>query len=136
MRRGGYSVGGEQSGHFIFLRHGTTGDGQLTAVKFLSALVSSGKTASELVGEIPRSPQVLKNVAVRPEIKKTLVGHPDMQQAIANAEAHLAWEGRILVRPSGTEALVRVMVEGKDITEIDKLAEELVRVVESIGGRG
>lgn len=129
MKKGGHTVGGEQSGHLIFLRHSTTGDGQLSAVKFLSALAKSGKTVSALTDEIPKYPQVLRNVTVRQDIKKILVGHPDMQQAIANAEAQLAWEGRILVRPSGTEDLVRVMVEGKNVDEIGVLADELVRVV-------
>ena len=110
----GYSIGGEQSGHVIFLEHATTGDGELTALKMLALVKETGKKASEVFGVCKRYPQVLLNIAVADNnVKKAVMADPRLAQAIGEEESALAGEGRILVRPSGTEALMRVMVEAK-----------------------
>ena len=110
----GYAIGGEQSGHMIFLEHATTGDGELTALQMLALLKESGKKASELFGTCPRYPQVLINIPVADnDVKKAVMASDLLAQAIQREEAALAGEGRVLVRPSGTEALMRVMVEAK-----------------------
>lgn len=123
MRERGYCIGGEQSGHTIFTDYATTGDGQLSALQFLQILARSGKRASELAGVCAVYPQVLLNVDVPHErgVKERIMASPALSEAIAREEALLGGEGRILVRPSGTEALIRVMVEAK--------TEELARCV-------
>ena len=110
-----YAIGGEQSGHTIFRAYATTGDGELTALQFLQALVHSSKTASALAGCCPEYPQVLLNVEVSHErgVKEALMADETMWQLSREWEAKLGGEGRILIRPSGTEALIRVMVEAK-----------------------
>ncbi len=114
MLEKGYSIGGEQSGHVIFLEHATTGDGELTALKMLALLKESGKKASEVFGICPRYPQVLLNIKVADnDMKKSIMASPLLAQAVEREEAALNGEGRILVRPSGTEALMRVMVEAQ-----------------------
>ena len=114
MLEKGYAIGGEQSGHMIFLEHATTGDGELTALKILALLKESGKKASELFGACPRYPQVLINIPVADnDVKKAIMASELLAQAIQREEAALSGEGRVLVRPSGTEALMRVMVEAK-----------------------
>lgn len=116
MREKGYCLGGEQSGHMIFLGDATTGDGQLAAVKFLSVICASGKSVSELVADIPKYPQVLINVPIDGgnEVKNALMDDEVINMEIKAEEERLGSEGRILVRPSGTEALIRVMVESSD----------------------
>ena len=113
-------LGGEQSGHLIFLNDSTTGDGQLAAVKFLSVLSESGKKVSELVSEIPTYPQILTNIKINGgnKVKDELMSDDVIRQAIRAEEEKLGENGRVLVRPSGTEALIRVMVEAirEDIT--------------------
>ncbi len=131
MLQGGYILGGEQSGHVIFLEYASTGDGQLTAVQFMSILKNSGKKCSALAAEVVPFPQTMINVTVPNDQKKTIAQHPEVQKVIAQAEAALG-EGRILVRPSGTEALVRVMVEAKDVQLVDDMAKMVAKVIEAI----
>jgi phosphoglucosamine mutase len=111
MRAGGYRFGGEQSGHVIDLARGTTGDGPMTAVSLLAVAVRERRTLHELAADLAVYPQVLVNVRVS---DKSIADHPSVRDAIASAERELARDGRILVRPSGTEPLVRVMVEASD----------------------
>jgi len=131
MKKNGFVLGGEQSGHLIFLENATTGDGQLTAVKFLEILADSGKRASELDAGILQYPQILKNIKVPAALKHTLSEQPSVAEAIAEAEKFLG-EGRILVRPSGTEALVRVMVEGLEQGAVESACAHIVAAVEKV----
>ncbi len=129
MLDGGYSIGGEQSGHVIFLDYASTGDGQLTAIQLLQILRRSGKTLSELADEIEIYPQTTVNVRVS-QIGKVRYAHDEeIKKAIKNAEKELGTDGRVLVRVSGTEPLIRVMVEGKNEEQIKMLADELASVV-------
>ena len=132
MLEKGYAIGGEQSGHMIFLEYATTGDGQLTALQMLALLKESGKKASEVFGPCPRYPQVLINIPVADnDVKKSIMASPLLAQAIQQEEAGLNGEGRVLVRPSGTEALMRVMVEAKT----QELAQEVAgRLADLIRG--
>ena len=130
MVKQGYRLGGEQSGHMIFLEHATTGDGQLTALQMLALLKESGKKASELFGACPRYPQVLINIPVADnDVKKAAMASPLLAQAIQREEEALAGEGRVLVRPSGTEALMRVMVEAKTQETAQKTAQRLADLI-------
>lgn len=129
MLEGGYSVGGEQSGHVIFLDYATTGDGQLTAIQLLRILKNSGRTLSELANEIEIYPQVTVNVCVSKIGKVRYSADEEIKKAIKSAENELSNSGRVLVRVSGTEPLVRVMVEGKNEAQIEKLADEIATVV-------
>lgn len=133
MEECGYVLGGEQSGHMIFRRYATTGDGQLTALQLLALLHRSGKKASELVADCKRYPQLLVNVAVADKAKKAeIMANADLKAAIAQQEARLAGDGRILVRPSGTEALIRVMVEAKDEETAKSCAHELANLIKTL----
>ncbi len=127
MRAGGYALGGEQSGHIIFLRHHTTGDGLCTAAFLARLLHRSGRPLSALTSVLPRLPQVLKNVRVRQ--REALEGNVPIAAAIAAAESRLGDRGRVLVRPSGTEPLVRVMAEGQDGDLVRDTVDSIVRVV-------
>ena len=127
MLKDGYNLGGEQSGHVIFLDHNTTGDGILTAVQLLSVAARSGKPLSELAGAMRRLPQVLENVQVRD--KHGWEQNAAIAAAVAQAEAMLGGMGRVLVRASGTEPLIRVMLEGPDPTELQRLAGSIRDVV-------
>ena len=129
MREGGYSIGGEQSGHVIFAEHATTGDGQLTAAHILQVMKRTGKKLSELADCMKIYPQVLINVKVSALGKLRFDSDAEIRAAIENAEAELGGAGRVLVRVSGTEPLVRVMLEGEDETQITKLAEELAELI-------
>ena len=130
MEEQGWVLGGEQSGHTIFRRYATTGDGQLTALQFLDLLRRSGKRASELVAGCRRFPQVLINVPVADKAKKEAVmAAQSIRDAVAEQEAALAGSGRVLVRPSGTEALIRVMVEAATQDDAQKVAEHLANVI-------
>ena len=131
MLENGYILGGEQSGHVIFLEYATTGDGELTAVQFLKMLKESGKRASEIAAEVIPWPQVMINVTVPTALKYSLADRQEVQDAIAKEEKTLG-EGRILVRPSGTEPLVRVMVEGVNKDHVYAAAEAVAQVIESI----
>ena len=133
MLEKGYALGGEQSGHMIFLEHATTGDGQLTALQILALLKQSGKKASQLFGACPRYPQVLINVPVADnDVKKAVMASPLLAQAIQREEAGLNGEGRVLVRPSGTEALMRVMVEAKTEETARATAQRLADLVATL----
>lgn len=127
MQKGGYVLGGEQSGHVIFGRISTTGDGILTAVQLLSVLAREGRPLSELAGQMQRLPQWLENVRVGR--KEGWEQNAAIAAAIAKAEAALRGQGRVLVRASGTEPLIRVMLEGSDLAEIRRMAEEIREVV-------
>ncbi|MGN6332348.1 MAG: phosphoglucosamine mutase [Motilibacteraceae bacterium] len=127
MRAGGFGLGGEQSGHVILLEHATTGDGLLTALQLLSRVAATGKPLAELAGVVERLPQVLVNV---PGVDKSRAGtDPDLQAAVAAAEAELGQTGRVLLRPSGTEPLVRVMVEAATAEQARAVADRLAGVV-------
>jgi phosphoglucosamine mutase len=123
MLRHGYPLGGEQSGHVIFAEHNTTGDGIITALQVLAAMLRAGKPVSELAACMRRFPQVLENVRIRR--RKDLAALPRVQDAIRTAEAAVAGSGRVFVRFSGTEPLVRVLVEGPDEAAIRTLAGEI-----------
>ena len=125
----GYHIGGEQSGHVIFLDYATTGDGQITAVQLLNVIRSTGKTLKELADEIEIFPQVLKNVRVSSLGKLRLFEDNDIKIAITEAEKELGDTGRVLVRASGTEPLVRVMLEGRNSAQIERLANQIAEVV-------
>ncbi|MCH7645905.1 MAG: phosphoglucosamine mutase, partial [Nitrospinae bacterium] len=127
MGRHGALLGGEQSGHVIFLEHQTTGDGLLCAVQLLKILVSSGKSLSELSAVMEKRPQVLINVPVA--VKGDPMAHPGLIEAIRAAEETLADSGRVLVRSSGTEPLIRVMVEGLDEETVRGQAEAVAEAV-------
>lgn len=131
MLETGCIIGGEQSGHIIFLEHNTTGDGMLSALQLLKAVKLSGKKLSELADEVTIYPQVLKNASVRNEYKKKYNNDPEIAAEIKRIEDLMAGEGRVLIRPSGTEPLVRVMIEGKDTETIGELAEGLVALLAS-----
>lgn len=125
MLQTGCNIGGEQSGHIIFRNHTTTGDGILSSLQLLQAILLSGKKPSELSDEIEIFPQVLKNARVKNENKEKYKSDQDIMNAIANIEQELEGQGRVLIRPSGTEPLVRVMLEGQDVAHITGLAEDL-----------
>jgi phosphoglucosamine mutase len=127
MLADGYNFGGEQSGHFIFLDHNTTGDGLISALQILSLMKRTGTTLSELAKAMTAVPQILLNVRVKH--KPDLNQIPDIQQAIKTAEATLNGSGRVLVRYSGTEALLRIMVEGERDSTIREVADHLAEIV-------
>jgi len=131
MRNGGFNLGGEQSGHVIFLDHNTTGDGLVTALQALAVMKRRERPLSELVADFVRFPQVLVNVRVAE--KRPLESLPEMTEAIRKVEAELAGGGRVLIRYSGTEPKARIMVEGEDEARVHayarELAEKLVRVL-------
>lgn len=127
----GYTLGGEQSGHIIFLEHNTTGDGLLTAIQLIKILKVTGKKMSELAGIMQILPQVLKNAKVRNDNKHSYMKDEVIAQMCNELEAEFNGEGRVLIRPSGTEPLVRVMIEGKDSEYITKRAIELARLIEA-----
>jgi phosphoglucosamine mutase len=127
MRKNGYSFGGEQSGHLVFLDHITTGDGNLAALQLLAIMKKQRKPLSELATVMESFPQVLKNVRTSSQID---VHHiPDFAATVHKMEQKLGETGRILVRPSGTESLIRVMIEGQDMPMIQAMAEELCAMV-------
>lgn len=129
MQRSGAVLGGEQSGHIIFLQHSTTGDGLITALQLLAAVRESGRPLKELAGLMTRYPQVMVNVRLRD--RERALASPALAAAVREAEARLGERGRILVRPSGTEPLLRIMAEGQDRTELEQLVEEMARAVEA-----
>jgi phosphoglucosamine mutase len=126
----GYSLGGEQSGHIIFGEYNTTGDGLITALQLLSVLKTSGEKLSNAASIMQVFPQVLKNARVRNENKNRFMDDPVIASMCRKLEEEFNGEGRVLIRPSGTEPLVRVMIEGKDQQQITQRAAELVRVIE------
>lgn len=129
MLENGYSIGGEQSGHVIFLDYATTGDGQVSALQVLKVIKNTGKTLKELAGEMEIFPQVLINVKVSKYGRVRFTSDMEIKNAIKRAENELGNDGRVLVRVSGTEPLVRVMLEGKDKAKIQSLGEAIADVV-------
>ncbi|AZM48158.1 phosphoglucosamine mutase [Streptomyces sp. WAC 06738] len=132
MKRGGYALGGEQSGHVIVLDHATTGDGTLTGLLLASRVAASGRPLAELAAVMDRLPQVLINV--RDVDKSRVASAPELRQAVLEAERELGATGRVLLRSSGTEPVVRVMVEAADIDQARSVAGKLADVVKSALG--
>ncbi|MBR4351408.1 MAG: phosphoglucosamine mutase [Bacilli bacterium] len=127
MLKNGYVLGGEQSGHIIFKEHANTGDGQLTSIQILYIMRKTNKKLSELASVMTKYPQVLKNLDVTKEQKDEYENRDDIKEYIKQIEIQeLGNDGRILVRPSGTENLIRVMIEGKDIVMINNLCDRII----------
>ena len=125
MRKGGFNLGGEQSGHLIFLDHASTGDGLIGALQVLALMIRTGKPLSELAQEaMERVPQVLESVTL--SARRPLEDMASLQQLIRQVKATLGKEGRVLVRWSGTEPKLRIMVEGPDEGRIGTIARDLV----------
>lgn len=129
LRSGGFSLGGEQSGHVVLPGHGTTGDGVLTGLRLMGRMAQTGASLATLAGAMTSLPQVLINVKVAD--KAAVAGAPHVRSAIETAEAELGDTGRVLLRPSGTEQLVRVMVEAADAETAQRIAETLAEQVAS-----
>lgn len=132
MKEIGASLGGEQSGHIIFLDENTTGDGLLSALHLLQVMVETGKSLSELAGIMEVLPQALVNARVANHKKDKYMEYPEVAVAIRELEDRFAGEGRVLIRPSGTEPLVRVMIEGKDQNVIQNEAAKLAALIQDI----
>jgi len=136
MLIGEYSFGGEQSGHIIFRDFAATGDGQLTAAQLFSLVNRSGKKMSELASIMTPFPQVSVNVRVSAEGKLLFYTDKEINEVIADVKKTLGNDGRIVVRPSGTEPLIRVMVEGRNIEEINALANNVAdKIKTNLGGK-
>lgn len=129
MLENGYNLGGEQSGHVIFLDDNTTGDGLLSALHLLQVMVETGKPLSELATVMEVLPQALINAKVPNHKKDSYMEYPKIANAIKALEEKFAGEGRVLIRPSGTEPLVRVMIEGKDQKVIEEEARKLASLI-------
>ena len=130
MLKSGCVIGGEQSGHIIFREYTTTGDGILSSLQFMEAVLASGRKISEMASEIQIFPQVLVNARVKNENKKKYSNDPQIAAAIEEIEKKMEGNGRVLIRPSGTEPLVRVMKEGDDEVVLDQLARGLADLIE------
>ncbi|MDU1023023.1 MAG: phosphoglucosamine mutase [Peptoniphilus harei] len=130
MLKDDYVIGAEQSGHVIFLDYNTTGDGLATGIHLLEIMKKTGKKLSELNGLMKDYPQVLKNASVRDELKNRYEEFPDIIKAIREVEEAYHGRGRVVIRPSGTEALVRVMIEGEDTYKLSQDADKLVKIIE------
>ena len=128
MRKNGHMIGGEQSGHIIFAKYATTGDGMLTAMKIMQAMLAKKQTLSELVRDVEIYPQVLKNVRVGD--KDEALNHPSVQMAVAQVEESLGEDGRILLRKSGTEPVLRVMVEAPTYTMCERCVDAVIAAME------
>lgn len=126
----GAILGGEQSGHILFLDHSPTGDGVLTALQLLTVVKSTGRNLAELAGQMERLPQLLENVPVAD--KHRVMTSPALKESIAQMEKRMAGQGRVLVRPSGTESLVRVMAEGRDMEQLKAVVGELVDLIKEL----
>ena len=129
MLENGYNLGGEQSGHVIFLDDNTTGDGLLSALHLLEVMVSTGQPLSELASVMEVLPQALVNAKVPNHKKDSFMEYPEIASAVKELEDKFAGEGRVLIRPSGTEPLVRVMIEGKDQRQIEEEAKKLADLI-------
>jgi phosphoglucosamine mutase len=130
LRTGGYALGGEQSGHVVLPAYATTGDGLLTALRLMSRMAATGKSLAELAGVMQRLPQVLVNVRVAD--KAAVADSSAVRDAVGAVEAELGEEGRVLLRPSGTEQLVRVMVEAQAQDTAQAAADRLAGVVSAV----
>lgn len=130
MLKTGCVIGGEQSGHIIFLEHSTTGDGMIAALQLVRAYLKAGKPLSQMAAEMVFYPQVLVNAKVKNENKYNYMENKDVADAINALEAQMADEGRVVIRPSGTEPVVRVMLEGSDTEKIEPLARNLAALIE------
>jgi phosphoglucosamine mutase len=126
LRAGGFNLGGEQSGHLLLLEHSTTGDGVLTALQLLAQAAADRRTLGELASVVTRLPQVLVNVK---GVDKARVDDKALLSAVEAAEAELGESGRVLLRPSGTEPVVRVMVEAVEVQQAEEIASRLANVV-------
>jgi phosphoglucosamine mutase len=135
MKRTGASLGGEQSGHVILSEYATTGDGLLTAALILNIMRETGKTLGELTCEIEDYPQKLINVVVSAAFRDSWQNNPVIREIISEAEEQFEGEGRVLIRASGTEPLIRVMTEGRDRVKVLKWAESIARVIEDESGK-
>lgn len=131
MLKNGYSLGGEQSGHVIFLDHNTTGDGILTGIQLASVLKRKQKSLSELANVISILPQVLVNAKVSEDKKHCYTQDQQIMEKISSLEEQMHGRGRVLIRPSGTEPLVRVMIEGEDRDYIEKQASDIAKLIET-----
>ena len=129
MRKSGYNLGGEQSGHVIIMDYNTTGDGQLTAVQLTKVMRETGKTLSELASEVTIYPQKLVNIRVENTMKDKAMEVPAIKAVIEKMEEEMAGNGRILVRPSGTEPLLRVMAEAPSHEEVDYYVNTIADIV-------
>ena len=132
MRKNGYNIGGEQSGHVIFLDDNTTGDGLLSALHLLQVMVETGRSLSDLASVMEVLPQALVNAKVPNHKKDKFMEYTEISDAIRQVEEKFNGEGRVLIRSSGTEPLVRVMIEGKNQEEIDKEAKKLADLITKI----
>ena len=130
MLKNGYNLGGEQSGHVILLDYNPTGDGILTSLMLIQALLESEKKSSELGDLVQKYPQVLINAKVDSNKKYDYEKNSEIKSAIEKVEKEFSGNGRVLIRPSGTEPLVRVMIEGKDIKVIEQRAKEIADLIE------
>ena len=130
MLKNGYNLGGEQSGHVILLDYNPTGDGILTSLMLIQAMLESGKTASQLGNLVQKYPQVLINAKVSFDKKNDYEKNLEIKNAIAELEKEFSGNGRVLIRPSGTEPLVRVMIEGKNKNEIEEKARKIANLIE------
>lgn len=129
MLKTGSSLGGEQSGHIIFLDETTTGDGILSSLQLARAMIHDGRPVSEMADDVEIFPQVLKNASVKNEWKTRYEQDKEVAKAIEKVDKEMEGKGRLLIRPSGTEPLVRVMIEGQDLDHITELAEELAVLI-------
>lgn len=132
MLQNGYNIGGEQSGHIIFLDDNTTGDGLLSALHLLQVMVETGRKLSDLAAVMEVLPQALVNAKVPNHKKDKFMEYAEISDAIKKVEERFGGEGRVLIRPSGTEPLVRVMIEGKNQEEIDSEAKKLADLITKI----
>ena len=131
MRKSGYNLGGEQSGHVVIMDYNTTGDGQLTGVQLTKIMQETGKKLSELAAEVTIYPQKLVNIRVENSMKDKVMEVPAIREIIEKMEAEMAGNGRILVRPSGTEPLLRVMAEAPTNEEVDYYVDTIAAVVQA-----
>ena len=129
MRRDGYTLGGEPSGHIIFMDHSTTGDGILAALQVIAVMLKQGKPLSEVAGKMPLFPQKSKNIPFKK--KPDLEGIPEVQKQIAAVEAELRGKGRVILRYSGTEPVLRLMIEGEDEAKLTQYLNRLSTVIEA-----